>query len=247
MHPYNYKPAPIFRGVRYGRTYLGVELELNGDEDKILETVQEFDGDERVCYCKYDSTCSVELNFHPRTLRSWKEYSDRLEDLLGGLREHCDSVEETPNIGVHIHASKKWIKRTQVLKIVRLIQANEHTFFYLSRRVNRGSFNHWSWVPKSYEEAKDVAKERYDRCCVTPRGKTIEFRLFQSTTKPEILMEYLELVDALIGWSRETSLMDCTDFLGFCRFLWDHRGTYRNLMRRLKEIAEIMRKEEAAA
>lgn len=232
IHPYSYKPTPIFYGK--ATRFFGVELEIdrggNSYENagSILSIVNR---DDPCAYIKNDSSLNdgMEIVTHPMSLQYHLEkmpWSKMMQKALSlGYYSH-----KTSTCGLHIHVNRNTFGEEiyeQDMAISHILYFIEHHWAEMlkfSRRTQE-QLNHWAaryGYKDRPEEILRAAKKgecgRY--ACVNIMNRdTIEFRIFRGTLKYNTLVAALQLVneicDAAIFMSdEELSALSWSDFVG---------------------------------
>lgn len=207
IHPYHYKPDPIFFGE--GKRFFGVELEVDegGEEDdaaiKLLDIT-----DDRM-YIKHDGSLDegFEMVTHPMTLDyhrhhfPWKEVTQKAISL--GYRSH-----QTDTCGLHIHVNRGSLGDTDeqqegtIARILYFVEEHWNELVRFSRRTSY-QLDHWASRYGRKDSPKellyDIKKEGYGRyACVNLKNyATIEFRIFRGTLRRQTIIAALQLVDEI--------------------------------------------------
>lgn len=211
INSYSYKPIPIFHGV--GPTYLGVELELEGDAYDAAEPVCQLIGNR--AYLKEDgSVDGFELVTHPHTLES------HVNDFhwQAVLNQSIDSgMQATSNCGLHVHVSRDAFSSPgHAFRWQSLLYRNQRAVTRVARR-NSTQWARWPSQDNRRDEMLPLSKgikgpdiyggaplylERY-RALNFQNQHTVELRIFASTTDYGELMSALELVTASVEYTRQ--------------------------------------------
>ena len=208
IHPYSYKPNPIFYGA--GNRYFGVELELDvgGQETDNAEEILNLGNHADDCiYIKSDGSLNdgMELVTHPMTLEfhenySWKKLLQKCIDL--GYRSH-----QTSTCGLHIHVNRDSLGENRerqeetISRILYFVEQHWNEMLSFSRR-SEVAMNRWA-ARYGYESTPkkilDKAKESYGRYSAINlcNHATIEFRLFRGTLKYNTLIATLQMVNRI--------------------------------------------------
>ncbi len=210
IHPYGYKPDPIFYGS--GPLYLGVELEVDiggeyGDNAEKLTDIANFENDH--LYAKHDGSINdgFELVSHPMTLEyhtdtmPWKEVFEKAIDL--GYRSH-----QTTTCGLHCHVNRSAFgcneqeQEKVIARIVYFVEKHWDELLRFSRRTEL-SINRWASrygiaesLKETYKNAKDKRMGRYVAVNLE-NYHTVEFRLFRGTLRYETFLATLQLVELI--------------------------------------------------
>lgn len=214
IHPYEYKPEPIFYGE--GPLYLGVELEIDGggeDDCNAEEIFNVGNALEPLIYLKHDGSLNMGLEIvtHPmsldyhRTRMPWQDVIDKAKQL--GYTSH-----NAGTCGLHVHVSKDALGNTiaaqdkTISKILLFVEQHWNELFTFSRRT-RAQMEEWA-CRYGYSEDPlkilDSAKRAYRHSCINVNsGNTIEFRIFRGTLKYNTLIATLELVQCIVAFALE--------------------------------------------
>lgn len=137
LHSYSYKPRPYCPKGNYPTEVLmGVELEVGGNQDDIVNRVWEVDAEQSHLYCKSDCSISgVEIVTHPMTL-AWAKESGLFPPLLAKLRDDNCFVDKADcgtnehgngcgegrycdhSYGLHIHVSRNAFRQARKRRTV---------------------------------------------------------------------------------------------------------------------------------
>ena len=211
IHPYDYKPEPIFYGS--DNLLYGVELEIDkgGECDDnaeiLLDTANT--GEERI-YCKHDGSISngFEIVSHPMTLdyhtnsMNWLAIFNKAVEM--GYCSH-----NTTTCGLHIHVNRTAFGKTRdeqeavIARIVHFVEKHWWEIVKFSRRTEN-NLNRWAAryatisadVRDTYKKAKDKRLGRYVAINLE-NYTTIEFRLFRGTLRYKTFLAVLQLVDEI--------------------------------------------------
>lgn len=210
IHPYGYKPSPIFYGS--GTRFFGVELEMDDggeDDDNANALTQIANDDEERIYCKRDGSIEdgFEIVTHPMTLAyhmkqmPWAALTE--EAVQMGYRSH-----QPGTCGLHVHVNRSSFGETEAKQeacIARLLFFVENHWNELLRFSRRTQQQMDQWAarygrkdnPKEQmEHVKSTYTDRYRAINLTNYA-TIEFRMFRGTLRYNTLIATLELVDEL--------------------------------------------------
>ena len=244
IHPYHYKPDPIFYGE--GSRFFGVELEVDegGEEDDSAEELLQITGDQM--YIKHDGSLDegFEMVTHPMTLDyhchhfPWKEVTQKAVSL--GYLSH-----KTDTCGLHIHVNRTSLGDTeeqQESTIARILYFVEEHWNELVRFSRRTYYQLDRWASRygrkdsPKELLSDIKKEGYGRyACVNLKNyATIEFRIFRGTLRYQTIIAALQLVDEIcraaismsdeqmqnLSWSDFVSVLDksaCSELIEYLK------------------------------
>jgi hypothetical protein len=211
-----------------GKQFYGVELEVELRDSDDLETevsqVRSQLGEYAIC--KGDGsldngfeicTSPASLDFHREKL--WTKFFSTRH---GGLRI-MDSC------GLHVHASRAPLSELTIAKIVCFANARRNALF-MTIIAGRSASTYAKYKEKHIKTAAKKSGDRYEAVNLQPE-KTIEFRLFKSTTKQPNLFKALEFCDALIKFCSPAgrSITDCLSRTKFCAYVKTHKRSYPHL------------------
>ena len=198
-HEYSYKPSAVFHG-RGGRhrssPFLGVELELQPREVSPSRGLAVLELDSKNWYCKVDGSLQLggeEYVSHPRTLLSWRRM----------VRNWPFSSEifSVPNseYGMHVHADHGFLGFNEIRAalfmrklLCRLCDDHRHVYRLICGREP----NSWCII------GDDDLNIAHHYSGIGLRPKTLEFRVFRSTTHPDRFMARVEFVDAVMRYTK---------------------------------------------
>ena len=196
IHPYNYKPDPIFYGL--GNRYLGVELEIDEggeSEENAAELLRIANEADELVYIKRDGSLAegFEIVSHPLDLTShmelmpWAAVMDAAVQM--GYRSH-----QTSTCGLHVHVNRDSLGSTQedqeaaIGRILFFLENHWYELLRFSRRTQR-QMDQWAArygrkdsPREQMEHVKKGFGDRY-RCLNLCNAATIEFRLFRGSLR----------------------------------------------------------------
>lgn len=243
VKPYTYRPHPKFRGVDKNNMYIGAEIEVNVkydcfeyedyDMDDIevgcmtevrTEAYRIAKDSDRFVYCKFDRSVGIgfEIVTHPFT------YSHELES--GPVKAVFDSM--GPNLmagrsdgisscGVHLHVSKEAVPVGVAVKIAKFMSSNKNLIRTIS---HRDDFDHMERFASlnilggSYQMSaisRDEHRESSHYSAFHVTKNTYEFRIFNSTTKYEEFMSFVEFVVGIISYFKQPNSYDTDKFISY--------------------------------
>ena len=246
-HDYGYKPSPIFHniGEKVPRTYFGVEMEVEnlGDayctNDAIYD-IKKHSNNEELFYIKADGSLNngFEIVTHPCTLAyhktrfPWAQIKDTLDSWSCSAESTC---------GLHIHVSKRIYSELDLIKLALFIftVGNQHYINLIARR----KFNSYS-SRKNLEDCKKkdlkYSQSRYEAVNFT-NDKTVEFRMFKGTIKPEIVIASIEFVDSVTNFVKSSSIAVVSkedSWANYISYVIDNGKKYKVLIDYMKERFE---------
>ena len=210
IHPYSYKPSPIFYGT--GPLYLGVELEIDrgGEDSGNAEQLLDIGNlrEERI-YCKHDGSLGdgFEIVSHPMSLLYHRECMN-WEDILHTAVSLGYLSHKTTTCGLHIHCSRSFFgsgwreQENSIARIVFFVENHWNELVKFSRR-QEAQLDRWASrygisenTQITYQKTKNHSKGRYVAVNLE-NDDTIEFRLFRGTLNFNTFLATLELVDEI--------------------------------------------------
>lgn len=221
IHEYSYKPTPAFYGGGDDGRHYGVELEVDGGDDRDALAYDLSNRDE--IYCKYDGSldCGVEIVTHPCTLDYHVNGID-WDGICDTARGYGFLSHDTTTCGLHVHASRGLLgagfeeQELTLAKILLLFNRHWDKLARFSRR-SESRLRRWASKPDVYVTPDDTLTEildkanlakRYDRDSAVncfPRD-TVEFRLFRGTLKPDTILASIQLADTVIAYCKRMSV-----------------------------------------
>ena len=210
IHPYSYKPDPIFYGE--GPLYLGVELEIDGagqNEYAAKHILGQANANAKHLYVKTDGSLEngLELVTYPMSL-AYHEEQMPWDAILDEARSLGYLSHKTDTCGLHVHISRDAFGTSELEKectIARLLYFVEKFWTELLRFSRRTEYqvNHWAaryGLKLSPQEVWDTAKRpyagRYMAVNLT-NTQTVEIRIFRGTLKLNTLIATLQMVNAI--------------------------------------------------
>ena len=202
---YSYKPEPNFHGT--GEKFIGMEWEVDRvNVGNKYEDADEVFGGGDLWYCKYDGSLDYgfEAVSHPATPEYWLEevpfdwYCRELQE-----REYAESA----NAGIHFHINRSFFKSTRCIgHLIRFFEENYSSIYKFAERIEES--NHFcrsygfenSFLEENndetlYQKARNDF-ERY-RAVNVRNASTIEFRIFQSVLRPEVIKSFIQFIDII--------------------------------------------------
>lgn len=247
LHEYSFKAEHTNRAFSSvdgektdGRTmFFGVELETATPNMEDVRAATEDNGIAFLCEDGSLTYGGFEIKTIPATLRWHYKHWRKMFEAMGGEGEHH-------TCGMHVHVSRKGLGALTVAKLVHLISTvgRDRQMKLFGRAFN------------SYCERPDrgiticQSDSRYQAMNVSGR-RTVEFRMFASTTKRKVFIARLEMCAAMIRYCKETAIgnvhivasedkVNRTDFLTYVE---RHAKEYRSLYA-LIHGADKVREEE---
>lgn len=224
VRPYDYRP-PSFRpkGNNPGEVLFGVELEVGGQESRIVDVVQTYDPSEDHLYMKHDGSIDgVEIVTHPMTLAWARQYP--FENLLAGLRaQGCDVGDE---YGLHIHVSRNAFRRhgrqscAHQMMWLLFMYRNVDDLTLLARRESDKWASFTAPMPGELARKATEVDNGARYVAVNCRNeKTFELRFFAATLDAREFLAALEFADASVQYTQDLRM---SDVLGGGALTWSH-------------------------
>lgn len=185
--------------------YAGIELEVEGNQDHAEDLVQDYSDGETDFWLEHDGSIShgFEIVFHPRTLKSWQEYTS-LGDMLKYLRGNGFQSHNTTTCGLHVHISRKPLTKADEVKLGLFCGMNQKVLSGFGRRDYNSYCN-----PKQIKEKKNCncneSGGRYEAINYQ-NDNTIEFRFFKGSLKADTVLATVEFCFALVEFVKVNSM-----------------------------------------
>lgn len=211
IHPYHYKPEPLFYGE--GPLFLGVELEaddggkLDENAARLLDVIN---SNQELAYVKSDGSLDdgLELVSHPCSLEfhlhefPWAEALSKLRQM--GYYSH-----NAGTCGLHIHVSRDAFgedTKEQEQNIAKILYIFERFWQELLRFSRRTESQMKQWAARygyknTGHEILEHAKRSFSpgryACVNLTNAETIEFRAFRGTLRYQTFAATLQFVARL--------------------------------------------------
>ena len=196
IHPYNYKPEPIFHGENQIDT-IGTEVEIDNSDYKSYDDKQEaakyiLDNFGTLIYNKEDGSLSngFELVSHPATYEYLCSIKDKFKKVFAGLTKMDFKSHDTTTCGLHIHLGRRGFEsERKINNFVFLFEKFYNEVLTFSRRTEY-KMNRWasrygiyadSDSTASFSEKLGHASLGKYRIVNLMHSKTIEVRAFRGT------------------------------------------------------------------
>lgn len=208
---YNYKPEPRFHGT--GEKFIGMEWEVDRvNVGNKYEDAEEVFGGGDLWYCKYDGSLDYgfEAVSHPATPEYWLNEVP----LDWYCRELWDrDYEERRTAGIHFHVNRSFFKSTRCIgHLIRFFEENYSSIYRFAGRIDES--NHFcskyffsdSLLARNDEELYLAARNDYERYrAVNVRNaETVEFRIFQSVLRPDVIKSFIQFVDVITDLANDS-------------------------------------------
>lgn len=219
------------KDARYS-TFLGVELELEGHskrEYQSLNTIKDH------AIFKRDGSLEsgVEICTAPATLDVHKE---AFAKFFAALDENGSDLEAQNSCGMHVHIDRSKMSTLHVANLCLLLNKEENDGA-IRAIAGRQANSYCKKVAHNYGNFTSGQQgDRYSRVNLTP-SKTVELRLFASTTNYKDFCKRLEFTQAVVDYTRpgETNITckDIPKWDNFKAYVMKHRKTYPTLVKEM--------------
>lgn len=208
-------------GPHYGFEW---EVEVDGNLDDGCHGVMDR-LPEGYCILKDDSTIEhgFELCTRPATIeahkKAWKNY----------FQNPCSQIYSGRHVGVHVHISRAPLSQLQIGKMVVFVHGPENERFIERAIAERHNSTYADF--KKRRKITEVLKEYHDRDAVNlDNSRTIELRIFKSTTNEVKFWKNLEFAQALVRFTHNSahSIREM-NWRVFQKFVAKNKKTWPNL------------------
>tara|TARA_R110000796_G_scaffold168408_1_gene285356 strand:+ start:455 stop:1738 length:1284 start_codon:yes stop_codon:yes gene_type:complete len=215
-------------------------------------------------YCKTDSSLSddgIEIVSHPFSWNFWKTYGQSIYDtLFSTIRNSGYYSAEGSETGMHIHISKRAIKKSHLLKLLWFIYESPNFIELIAQRSSYFGMATYDsllgYTPDTFKlkvsKLTSVAKrrfssnaERYTALNMEP-SESIEFRIFKGTLNIMTLSKAIEFIHSLLSYCAESSISDIVNKNNeekrvdrYLQFLSRNQSKYMNLCLFLNNEMEL--------
>lgn len=200
---YHGSDRPALRFIGNGPLRFGMELEcpteeIADDSEAIHDALSDH------CWMEEDgSVDGFEIISHPHSLEEIRRYAFRLSRTLSGTSVENDG----DGCGIHIHVTRNAISRMAQLKMATFVNLPENKDFIL-KVARRNETTYWNLNPAQVGE--NFARGCHYNAVNFDNVETIEFRLFQSSTRVTNILGYIEFVACLIEWAELPETLELT-------------------------------------
>ena len=215
-------------------------------------------------YCKTDSSLSddgIEIVSHPFSWNFWKTYGQSIYDtLFSTIRNSGYYSAEGSETGMHIHISKRAVKKSHLLKLLWFIYESPNFIELIAQRSSYFGMATYDsllgYTPDTFKlkvsKLTSVAKrrfssnaERYTALNMEP-SESIEFRIFKGTLNIMTLSKAIEFIHSLLSYCAESSISDIVNKNNeekrvdrYLQFLSRNQSKYMNLCLFLNNEMEL--------
>lgn len=253
INSYPTKPYPVFKNsitnsnepIKNVR-YYGLEMEFNYTSPTRCRELGESLYNDKWIYNKRDGSISsgVEIVTSPMDLKSVKFLLNQMDELkmFDYIREN---TEYTNGAGLHIHVSRNSIPIMDMYKLCSLlnstcIQNEKRAIYYLSGRIKSLDTNPNcdGYFKVGGSDRIAPALNGHSYALNTANDSTLEFRLFKSSAKKDVLLSYVEMVNKMLEFAHNFGIDDMTisNFI-----LWLNNNTKDKII--LNRISDIQNSE----
>lgn len=179
--------------------YFGFEIEMEGGiEGARIVKDEEY---REYFHCEHDSSIEngFELISQPMTW-NFLDNESRIGGLLNALEDDGQSADNEENCGLHVHVSRTAFKdEDAITKAIAIVSGFKENLEIFARREE----NRYCQYTK-LDDKQSIKKSDVKRCAGkyeavnTNHRDSIEFRIFQSTLNPNILMASVELCKNIV-------------------------------------------------
>jgi hypothetical protein len=214
---YNDTPLLHFRGEDPHGYYLGLELEMEDTTGHSISSAVDQVNDGALAghfYCKSDGSLydGMEMVSHPMSLSYWQGMESKVSNLTAALRSLGMRSWNTETAGIHVHVSAEafggsdkhlWLFQQMFYRNADAVSkyAGRESDQWARIRVATGDVTYYTKTRKAggYYDLR-----RYMAVNLTNRN-TVEIRVFRGSLNPNRVYANLELVHALVEYTRNLS------------------------------------------
>lgn len=231
--------------------YLGLELEIEADDDDNLGELLDFIPNWMMAKedSSLDDNLGLELVTKPLGLQdqriNWASF-------ISTVRRTSNAPDD--NYGLHVHISKNCMSKVEQARIVKFVCNQSHRDFMvkLSRRGHVNNLARWCSIEEnnittdyffSYRcPNKNVKSNTKYKAVNTSTDDTLEFRLFASTTNYIKIMEALEFCQSIAHYVVDTrkevvhSIISLTRYAQWLEGKTSYEHIYKNLTEYLSSV-----------
>ena len=261
VHSYGYKPSAKFKKNSKDNSdvkeFFGSEIEVSGSQsyaEQFINTVNKTT--EECIYLKNDASIvhgGFEIVTQPMTRNYiYDKFSEKLEK---GLEYLNNNDFKGHNMGgIHIHVSKDALSNKQVAGMIKLLYTTEDNVksFWLTLTQRKEENLRWGKIDANtleFGKSKlmekilnnqfdwknnylDRNRDRYSAMNCSPNNKTVEFRIFNSSTRVERILKNYEIVFSLIDFTNTNTEVTHKNYV---QFVVDNKDKYKYLYEFLLE------------
>lgn len=238
IHDYGHKPPPEFLKLPFENTaYLGVELELEADgrypEDVAESALGKLpDPAKDRVYFKEDGSLhnGLEAVFHPTTWKAWHEHMPPTK-VLNTFKEAGAVPWNT--CGIHVHISRNAFRgRRAINRLALFFWYNKLQLQTLAGRSSSRWAAFCEYSRQDYLLVDYDPNSRYVAVNTATYERTIELRIFRSTTDPREFVAFIQFCDAIVNFVNSFSVL-AMRWDVFCEWL-RQVNRYHHLVQHMK-------------
>jgi len=245
IHRHDYKPR---RFVLSGDPpFYGMELEVDHfpkEAPRHSQKIHTLSENETFFYIKRDGSLEngFELVFHPRSIDSWVESWDKVEDVINLTKKEGAKAWDPGTCGIHFHRSKSDLQRTDEIKLCMLLKLWKSRLITVAQRRN-DRFANWDVFDNRLSRPgtkrpgerrikaqahtmvmKDRSHLRHRYQCINfgSNPNTFEFRIFKGTLHTPTIKAYLAFTHHFVEFSKGL-LINEIDSRADCKSCMDSR------------------------
>ena len=253
VHQYGYKPVARFKkndkDTDTNKEFFGSEIEVSGSQsyaEAFINTVNS--STEEHVYLKSDSSIcggGFEIVTQPMSRNYiYDTFKDKLESGMSYL--DSKGFQGHNKGGIHIHVSKDALTNKQIAGMINLLYTNsgkiKQLWLTLTQRqaenMQWGSINTESLVENKKSLMKKIlngnynwksnaiSNQRYTAMNIASSNKTVEFRIFNSSTRIERILKNYEIIFSLIDFTNTDSLPTHMNYL---KYIAKNQNKYKYL------------------
>jgi hypothetical protein len=128
--------------------------------------------------------------------------------------------------GMHVHASRSVLSGLTIGKLLVFINTNENQAFVEDVAGRRSA----QWAAMMHKKISDATKRNYSRyeAINLQNDKTVEFRIFRGSLKPERFLKNLDFVASSVAFCIQSGIRGLT-IPAYLKWFKDHRKDYQYL------------------
>ena len=262
VHPYSYKPFPMFYGQDKNNLHFGIELEMEIRDGELVDSseyIMEMMGD--FVYLKEDSSINsggykgFEMVSHPATLEYYASNKNLWTTLDYLKRVHTARSWDAKSCGLHIHVSRKGFKSgAHTHRFLSLIYKNSDKMMKLGgRKSTYAKFNDvymydefdrpYFTLAHKVAHPSGAMTERYS-AVNTQNENTLELRFFRGTMNPSGVLSAIQLAHATVEYTRDLTLSDvkmgALSWEWFSDWIQANNGMYPELYMRMSRVDKLV-------
>jgi len=219
------------------------EVELMDDCDDIEDAIDRLHIKDEFLYAKEDGslTNGVEINSHPFNF-NWFLENRTILNFTSHLDRNGVAGERT--CGFHIHFNRSYFSDKHQRRLLKLVYNSPRFWEKVSQRDGEDSISRFASLTNllermrvgelTWSRANKIVREgrtsHYDALDLRGSASTIEFRIFQGTTNPNLIQTYLEVALAMVEYTRQTPFNEITT-TKFIQYVYENKALYPKAVR----------------